>query len=176
MNIILFCILDVCFNLFFSYSSQTNEDQFYQFEAAAANTQELVEVNEAYRQISEASSATVYLQQAATFITKPSANPNYCTNGNIPNLDGKGFVSLDNAVYKDNLSHKEFTELLHILLTSRTLLTSPNLSNEQVRQKRLLLALLVSLNWGIKDPFDQARLIRAIQKRIDESKILRNKE
>ena len=129
-------------------------------------------MNETFRQISE-SSATGYLQQAATFKSKVSVNPNYCTDGNTSNLDRKGFVTLDNAIYKDYLSHGEFTELLHLLLNSHTLLTSQSLSCEQLRQKRLLLALLVSLNWGVKDPFDQARLIRPIQRRIEETNIFK---
>ena len=129
-------------------------------------------MNETLRQFSEPSTSTI-LHQAGNWKSNSFSNPNYFTDGNVSNLDRKGYVSLDNAVYKDNLSHGEFSELLHILLNCRVLLTGGSLNNEQVRHKRILLGMLTAINWGIKDHFNQARLIRAMQCRIDESNVLR---
>ena len=119
------------------------------------------------------SSSVGYLKSAGDLRSQPVEIPSYCSGNNTRGSEKKGSVTLDNATYKDKISDKEFLELLMVILDSRVLLSSSNLTKGQTKHKRILLALLVSLNWGVSDPFTQARLIKAIEDRIDQTNILK---
>ena len=88
----------------------------------------------------------------------------------------KGTVSIGNCTYHDKFCQSEFAQLLYLFFNSQTLLTSQNLSSDQVKQKRLLLGFLVTLVWGVSDPIVQAQLAFAIEEKIKKTNILPNHE
>ena len=85
----------------------------------------------------------------------------------------RGSVTLDNATFRDKICENEFKELLNVLLNSRYLLKCRNvdLTGDLPKHKHILLALLVSLNWGVYDPTTQFRLIKAMEDRISKTQM-----
>ena len=78
----------------------------------------------------------------------------------------KGKVAIGNATYVDKICESDFQELLNVILNSRYLLSTKELSGNLKRHKHILLCLLVSLNWGVYDTPTQMRLNRAMEQRI----------
>ena len=134
---------------------------------SSLNAHEFVVVNETTKDLLEGTCNSVF-KSAAHFKKTTPNHPIYSY------VNNTGTVSLDNVIYKDKIPEKEFIELLFVFFNSRLLLSSENLSTEQIRHKRVLLAFLAGLNWGISSAYTQARLIPAIQERIDQTNIIQN--
>ena len=129
----------------------------------------LSKFNEAQQNLSTDRNASILQSAAEIRSQQTSFLPSYKPG---QDFDQIGSVNLDNAVYNDKIRGAEFTELLEVLFNSKTLLSEPNLTAEQIRQKHTLLGLLVSLNWGVFDPVKTSRLIKALEQRIKRTNIL----
>ena len=78
----------------------------------------------------------------------------------------RGCVQIDNLTIRDHFSNQDFKHLIVALLDSRRLLFSEDLNREDEKRRRLLVSVISSLNWQIKDVFLQARLIKPMLERI----------
>lgn len=80
----------------------------------------------------------------------------------------RGSITIDNLIIRDSLNHSDFINLVAAFVDSKRLLFSStaNFTRRDDRRKRLLLSLLTSQNWQIKDAFLQARLMKPMSERV----------
>lgn len=80
-----------------------------------------------------------------------------------------GSCIIDNIKIYDRISHSELANILEMFANCKQLLYGHpnNYSEDQKVQKRKLLALLGSMNWGVKDYTLQARLLRTMEDRLN---------
>ena len=70
---------------------------------------------------------------------------------------------LGNWYLQDKLSREEFLELLDIMKNCETLLNSDRLTQQEEKQKRKLLALLISINWDVHIPSLQVKFLKQME-------------
>lgn len=125
--------------------------------------EDLNELNITLKDLSDAP----YLQQISHLKSDSLKKASY-KNENVHknNLESKGTVTIENATYKDILTNGEFVEFLKLLFSSQHLLLGDNLSKTEEKMKKKLCTMLIILNWGPRDSWTQARLIRSMEDRV----------
>ena len=132
-------------------------------EKSNTDKEDLNELNETLKDISEAP----YLQQMSQLKPESLNKPSYSHEKFQKNdLEKKGTVTIENATYKDKLTHGEFVEFLKLLFNSQHILLGDNLSKSEERMKKKLCNMLIILNWGPRDNWTQARLHRSMEDRV----------
>lgn len=147
------------------YFTEKGIDQAVQTSGASSTSKEdLVDITEYAKEFSNVR----FLNREDCEFTKPA----YYNSSSVTDISKKGSVCVEEITIVDNLRHSEFAELLQILSFSKHLLfSSAELNRKEEKKKRKLLALLVNLNWKVRDPILQARLIKPMDERV---KLLKN--
>ena len=78
-----------------------------------------------------------------------------------------GSCIIDNIKIYDRISHSELANILEMFANCKQLLYGNGITKDQEVQKKHLLSLLGSMNWGVKDYTLQARLLRTMEDRLN---------
>ena len=78
-----------------------------------------------------------------------------------------GSCIIDNIKIYDRISHSELANILEMFANCKQLLYGNDITKDQEVQKKHLLSLLGSMNWGVKDYTLQARLLRTMEDRLN---------
>ena len=88
-------------------------------------------------------------------------------------VSGYGSVLIDNIKIYDKLSHEELINLINLMANCKNILYTGQQASSHLQtkewemQKKKILSLLGSLNWGIKDYTLQARLLKSMEDRLN---------
>ena len=131
-------------------------------QAKPKEKEDIHEVDEISKQLKKAN----YLSDPSEYSQQTLDKAVYI-GGNVTDLNHRGYVRVDDITIQDRLNHSEFVHMVRTICNAKSLLfTAKELSKEEEKQKRTLLALLSNLNWRIRDIFIQARLLRSVDKRL----------